>query len=192
VNNDYVIEIFPQFNSIKDLSLKEKAVEAWLSALNESDWDKIEDMPWIPGVAEFITNVDHCRGTANLAMALSKALVEQEGVELNVDYIITGAVLHDVGKLLEYSSHGGKTEIGRFLVHSQLGANICMKVDLPAEVTNIVQYHNTPGEIPVRTHELEIIRAMDGCHADSMLRKHANMTIHDVFSGATPNPPKNR
>lgn len=186
MDNDYIFSLFPEFNSLKSGTLKDLSARAWLLALDESDWDRIETMPWIPDVAEFITNVDHCRGTAKIARALAGALIAEEEVELNMDFVIAGAVLHDVGKLLEYSSRGGKTEIGTYLVHAQLGANICMKVGLPAEVTNIVQYHNFKGEIPVRTLELEIVRAMDSCHADSMLRKHANLTLRDVFSGATP------
>lgn len=190
MSNDYILNLFPELLSIKDQALRDKAAQAWSLALSESDWKKIEDMPWIPGVAEFITNVEHCRGTARIAMALAGALAEREKVALNLDYVIAGGILHDVGKLLEYSSAGGKTEIGKYLLHPTLGAGICMRAGLPAEVVNIVEYHNTPGEIPVRTHELEIIRAMDHCHADSMLRKHAGLTVRDVFSGATPKPVK--
>lgn len=190
MDKDYILKLFPELDSITDERVKEGAARAWLLSLEESDWEKIEDMPWIPGVAEFITNVDHCRGTAKIAMALGRALIEQENVELNLDYVIAGAVLHDVGKPLEYSVKGGKTEIGKYLLHPQLGANICMKAGLPAEITNIVQYHNAPGEIPVRTLELEIIRSMDHCHADSMLRKHAGLSVRDVFTGATPKPIK--
>jgi putative nucleotidyltransferase with HDIG domain len=186
VNGEYALKLFPEIDRIKEETLRGKTSGAWLLALKESDWERIEEMPWIPGVAEFITNVEHCRGTARIAMALGDALIEKEGVELNLDHVISGAVLHDVGKLLEYSSNGGKTELGKYLLHPQLGAGICMKAGLPAEVVNIVQYHNTQGEIPVRTLELEIIRAMDACHADSMLRKHAGLTLRDVFSGSTP------
>lgn len=190
MSNDYILNLFPELSSIKDRALRDKAAQAWSIALSESDWKKIEDMPWIPGVAEFITNVEHCRGTARIAIALASALAEREKVAVNLDYVIAGGILHDVGKLLEYSSAGGKTEIGKYLLHPTLGASICMRAGLPAEVVNIVEYHNTPGEIPVRTHELEIIRAMDHCHADSMLRKHAGLTVRDVFSGATPKPVK--
>lgn len=188
MSNDYIMNLFPELNSIKDQALRDKAAQAWSLALSDSDWKKIEDMPWIPGVAEFITNVEHCRGTARIAIALASALAEREKVALKLDYVIAGGILHDVGKLLEYSSAGGKTEIGKYLLHPPLGAGICMRAGLPAEVVNIVLYHNTPGEIPVRTLELEIIRAMDACHADSMLRKHAGLTVRDVFSGATPKP----
>jgi putative nucleotidyltransferase with HDIG domain len=190
MSEDYILKLFPEIDSITDDALKEKVMGAWSLALKESDWEKIEDMPWIPGVAEFITNVEHCRGTARIAMALGGALYEQEGVELNLNYVIAGALLHDVGKLLEYSAAGGKTELGEYLPHPQLGSHICMRAGLPAGITNIVQYHNTRGEIPVRTLELEIIRAMDSCHADSMLRKHAGLTLRDVFSGAVPKPVK--
>lgn len=190
MNRDYIMNLFPELHAIKDETLKDKVARTWLLALDESDWEKIEDMPWIPGVAEFITNVEHCRGTAKIAIALSKALTEQEGVELNLDHVIAGGILHDVGKLLEHSARGGKTEAGKHLPHPQLGTHICLRAGLPVEVVNIVQYHNTPGEIPVRTLELEIIRAMDACHADSMLRKHAGLTLRDVFPRATPEPVK--
>ncbi len=64
MDKDYILKLFPELDSITDETVKEGAARAWLLSLEESDWEKIEDMPWIPGVAEFITNVDHCRGTS--------------------------------------------------------------------------------------------------------------------------------
>jgi len=42
-------------------------IDAWLLALQAGQWRNIEDLPWVPGRAEFMTDVQHCRGVARIA-----------------------------------------------------------------------------------------------------------------------------
>lgn len=71
-----MLRLFPEMEEISDAGLRGKVADAWLLALEESQWARIEDEPWIPGRAEFITNVQHCRGVARIGMAVARILLE--------------------------------------------------------------------------------------------------------------------
>jgi hypothetical protein len=59
--------LLPEIREIEDADLKERVIDAWLLALQAGQWRNIEDLPWVPGRAEFMTDVQHCRGVARIA-----------------------------------------------------------------------------------------------------------------------------
>ena len=72
---EHIVRLFPEINEIQDAELKERVIDAWLLALRDSQWERIEDLPWIPGRAEFISNVQHCRGVTCIDMGIMKAIL---------------------------------------------------------------------------------------------------------------------
>ena len=72
---------------------------------------------------------DHTKRITNLA----KAVYDQRNEDLNLDYLIAGALLHDVGKLLEYDNVDGKYvkgEYGQRFRHPVSGALLAKEFGL--------------------------------------------------------------
>ena len=179
------MELFPEINEISNRELREKVINAWLLGVKDGQWEGIDDFPWIPGQAEFITNVQHCRGVARIGMAITRTLLSGSDiapdVEIDLDVVIAGCLLHDVGKLLEYTSSsdrsGKKTPLGNYMMHHILGAHLAIKAGLPAEVVHCIESHREPESFE-RTYEAKIVLSSDKLHADAMLAAHPELSLN--------------
>jgi putative nucleotidyltransferase with HDIG domain len=179
-----VLRLLPEIEEISDAGLREKVVDAWLLALEESRWARIEDEPWIPGGAEFITNVQHCRGVTRIGIAVARILLEGSdiapGARVDLDVVIAGCLLHDVGKLLEYCppepGTGVKTALGAYMMHHILGTHVAMKAGLPADVIHCIESHREPESFE-RSFEAKIVHYSDVLHAYGALTAHPEISI---------------
>ena len=82
------------------------------------------------------------------------------------DVVIAGAILADVGKLLEYEKVDGRTqqsEHGKNLRHPFTGVALALSCDVPAEVCHIIAAHAGEGDLVHRSTEATIVH-----HADFM------------------------
>lgn len=71
-------------------------------------------------------------------VAYAEAMLEEQGSHLNRDLLITGCILHDIGKLEEYDLNSlsfQMTDRGKLLGHLQMGAKL-----VAAEVANIAGF----------------------------------------------------
>ena len=81
-------------------------------------------------------------------------------------FIIAGAILADVGKLLEYEMRDGKavqSDRGKYLRHPFTGVHLAMTCGVPEEVCHIIATHAGEGELVRRSTEAWIVH-----HADFM------------------------
>ena len=79
-------------------------------------------------------------------------------------YLIAGALLHDVGKLLEYEMKDGKimkSKFGEKMRHPAAGAQLAEECDLPKEVVHIIAAHSHEGDSMNRSPEAIIIHHCD-------------------------------
>jgi putative nucleotidyltransferase with HDIG domain len=181
---EHVVRLFPEINEIKEIGLRERVIDAWLLALEASDWERIEDLPWVPGRAEFITNVQHCRGVTHIALAIANTLLSDTDVAPDVifdkDVVIAGCLLHDVGKLLEYSylsdPPGAKTVLAKYMKHHLLGTYVAVKAGLPPEVVHCIESHLEPESFE-RSYEAKIVHYSDVLHARGVLTTHPGVSI---------------
>ncbi len=168
---DDIEKLFPELAEIEDAALREKVVAAYGEALARGGWRPADlaRMPFTlllePCPATF---VEHTRAVTRCAAAAAAAMAETYGSRLviNRDYLLAAALLHDVGKLLEYREEGGrfvKSELGRMLRHPFSGAALCYELGLPAAVVHVVATHAREGEGARATPEAVIIH-----HADFM------------------------
>jgi putative nucleotidyltransferase with HDIG domain len=175
----YVEGLFPELKEIADLDVRQKVIKCWLIALEDSQWNRIEDMPWVPGGAEFITNVQHIRGVTRIGMAIAKTIMSSRDVTpdatVNLDTVIAGCLLHDVGKLIEYTGPSNKTgeltPLGKYMLHHILGAHLAMKAGLNAEIVHCIEAHREP-ESYEKSLEAKIVGSADVCHATAMIEAH--------------------
>jgi hypothetical protein len=83
-----------------------------------------------------------------------------------MDVLIAGAILADVGKLLEYEMKEGKSvqgNYGKYLRHPFSGVSLAEACDVPPEVCHIIATHAGEGDMVKRTTEAYIVH-----HADFM------------------------
>ena len=154
-------ELIPEINEIHDEELREKVKKVWEYAIEKGGWkdyplDKIPFTLLIPTERDLIT---HTRMVTRMAIAVGK-----ERGDVNMDYLIAGAILHDVGKLLEFTVKDGKvvkSEYGKRIRHPVSGAMLAEKFDLPWEIAHIIAAHSKEGDFIKRTPEAVIVNHCD-------------------------------
>ncbi len=167
--SEALLKKIPEINLIKDEGLRAKVVKVWEEALTRGGW-KVDDMDKIPFTLLIkecnISFCEHTRGVTKTAIAMANAISETYGerITINMDYLTAGAILHDVGKLLEYKKgvNGyGKSRSGELLRHPFSGVMICGKFDMPEEVVHMIATHAKEGDLGKRITEGYIINHAD-------------------------------
>ena len=168
---DKVKEIWPEIEWIADAELKEKVYQTWEYALEQSvlSADDLLEIPFtllIEGCE--VTFMEHKRAVVHIAVESARAMNKFFGDKLpiNMDYLIAGAILIDVGKLLEYVIKDGKAVVGKtgsLLRHPFSGVGLAMRFGVPDEICHMIAVHSKEGDLGKRTTEGFIIH-----HADFM------------------------
>ena len=156
-----LLKLIPEFNEIKDPDLREKTLKAWQMAMEKGGWQPadLEKIPFtllIQGVP--VSFLDHTRAVTKIALGMADNLKEVLGekIPVNRDILASGAILHDVGKLLEYKREGDKytkSHSGKLLRHPFSGVQITTLAGLPDEVSHIIAVHSHEGDHGKRTTE---------------------------------------
>ena len=151
---------FTELQFIKDKDLQDKVVSVWKLASDRGKWKRLEDIPFTLFFENSGLLVDHTKRITNLAWAVGNARKEN----LNKDYLVAGALLHDVGKLLEYELRDGKivkSQLAAKMRHPESGAKLAEECGLPKEVIHIIAAHSHEGDNMNRTPEAIIIHHCD-------------------------------
>jgi len=162
------VEIFPEVGLIKDLSLREKVISVIEDAVKTGGWtyEMLEKIPFTLLIENTkISIVTHTRAVTNTALNIGKTLNQFYGENfVDIDILIAGGILHDIGKLLEYKLENGKYIVssnGKYLRHPFSGAALSFKHELPDAVTHIIAMHAKEGDLSKRTREAIIIHYAD-------------------------------
>lgn len=161
IEKDTIKLIFSkELQLIKDKELRNKVINVWNKAAIRGNWNSIEDVPFTLAFENSGKLTDHTKRITSLA----KAVYEQRSEDLNLDYLIAGALLHDVGKLLEYEIKDGKyvkSEYGKKFRHPISGASLAKELELPDEVVLIIHAHSYEGDKLKRSPEAVIVNHCD-------------------------------
>lgn len=165
------LELWPELAWIEDEDLREATARTWELALQESvlsaaDLERIPFTLLVPGLK--VSFMAHKRCVVHVAKAAAEKMNEFFGADLPVDLdtVIAGAILADVGKLLEYAQQGGKTvtsETGRYLRHPFTGVALARQCGVSDRVCHIIAAHAGEGDLVQRTTEAYVVH-----HADFM------------------------
>lgn len=167
---DEVQRIWPELEWIEDTELREKTTRCWerafeLSPLEPSDLERIPFTLKVPDCP--VSFMAHKRAVVHIARDAA-AKVEEffgEALPADMDTVIAGAILADVGKLLEYESddEGGSRQSarGKYLRHPFTGVSLAMECCLPDAVTHIIATHAGEGDMVARTTEAWIVHHTD-------------------------------
>jgi putative nucleotidyltransferase with HDIG domain len=164
-----LLELIPEFDLIEDADLREKCIRVWEEGMKRGGWGA-QDLPHMAQsllLLDAPTNfVEHTRVVTLTCVRVADVFEKIYGERnpLNRDYLIAGALLHDVGKLLEYSLVDGKTvksELGVRLRHTFTGVVLAAEQGLPDEVLHMIAAHAKEGDLVQRSREATILHHAD-------------------------------
>lgn len=166
---DKVLKIWPEILWIKDEDLRNKVTDCWVYAIENSvlSAEDLEKIPFSLLLKDCrITFMNHKRTCVKLAVDMAKTMKENFGSEIKIDMdtLIAGAILIDVGKLLEYEMKDGKLTTsfaGKLLRHPFSGIGIVDRFGIPPEVQHIIATHSKEGDLGMRTVESIIVHHAD-------------------------------
>ena len=168
-----VLELWPELEWIGDPVLREKTAGVWEMALQKSVLtpDDLRRIPFtlLCGPDLKVTFMEHKRSVVHIARESGRIINGMYHGELtvNMDVMISGAILADVGKLLEYvlDENGNPVQgnYGKYLRHPFSGVSLAEQCGLPPEVCHIIAAHADEGNLVKRSVEAYIVH-----HADFM------------------------
>jgi len=158
---------------IKDDKLREATAKTWELAMEKTVLT-VEDLNSMPftllcGPDLKVSFMDHKVSVVHIAKDAGNHVNKFYHGELPVDMdvLISGAILADVGKLLEYvKDENGKVvqgSYGKYLRHPFSGVSLAEQCGVPAEVCHIIAGHAKEGDLVKRSTEAYLVH-----HADFM------------------------
>lgn len=169
--NQEVHELWPELEWIQDEQLREATARTWELALERSplsaaDLNTIPFTLLVPDLK--VSFMAHKRCVVHVARDAAGKMNEFFGEDLPVDMDVTiaGAILADVGKLLEYDIRDGqscKSEMGRYVRHPFSGVALAMEAGVPPRVCHVIAAHAGEGDMVKRSPEAYVVH-----HADFM------------------------
>jgi putative nucleotidyltransferase with HDIG domain len=166
-----VEQLWPELAWIQNRELREQVTRTWerafeLSPLKPEDLNEIPFTLLVPNCP--VTFMAHKRCVVHIARKSAEAMREFLGhaLAIDMDTVIAGAILADVGKLLEYEKADGKSRQsarGKLLRHPFTGVALAMECGVPDPVCHIIAAHAAEGDHVKRTVEATIVH-----HADFM------------------------
>lgn len=145
---------------IKDGKLRQQVINVWETAAKRGRWESIDDAPFTLLVENSGKLTDHTKRVT----CLVKSVYENRKEKINLDFLIAGALLHDVGKLLEYVEKDGKYvkgEYGDKFRHPVSGALLARELGLPDEIVLIIYAHSHEGDKLKKSPEAIIVNHCD-------------------------------
>jgi putative nucleotidyltransferase with HDIG domain len=164
-----VLKIWPEINLIQNKELREKVLNCWVYAVENSVLtpEDLEIIPFSLLIKDCnISFMNHKRTAVQLSVDIAKRMKDNFGDEIKIDFdiLIAGAILIDVGKLIEYDKVDGKlttSKAGKLLRHPFSGVAIADRFGLPPEVQHIIAYHAKEGDLAKRSTEAIIVHHAD-------------------------------
>ncbi|HOU31993.1 MAG TPA: HD domain-containing protein [Synergistaceae bacterium] len=164
-------KLLPEIAWITDEALRGQVVATYEDALKTGGWEP-EDMETIPFTLLIpdcpASYLIHTRGVTRMAKVIyeefNSLYKENGGFQLDHDLLIAGALLHDVGKLVEYEKKDGKvvkSKMGKDLRHPFSGTGLAMRNGVPSRVCHCIAVHAHEGDDGYRCPEAVVINKCD-------------------------------
>lgn len=168
--NDTVQKLWPELEWIESKDLREKTAKVWEYALEHSDLSAadLHEIPFTLLADKVVSFMSHKRAVVHICRESAKVMRTFFGdaLPLDMDVLISGAILIDVGKLLEYTKVAdvvAQSRMGKLVRHPFSGVALAHRFGLPAEVLHLIATHSKEGDHGPRTAEGWIAH-----HADFM------------------------
>lgn len=174
-----------ELNLIKDGELREKVIDVWEEGALKGGWKpgELETIPFTlltetHGVDLIQHTIAVTRGALGLARAIEGTYTPPFTV--NMDWLVAGGLLHDVGKLLEIEKHQGgyrKSRSGKCARHPISGAILAAGAGLPEEIINIIGCHAKEGDGRPQRLETVLVHQADFATFNPMVMYNGGLLI---------------
>ena len=166
-------KLFGEFlKQIKSKKMRQMTVKVWVDGCKQGDWKTLRELDKMPFTlvteCHGISFVEHTRAVTKGAMELAKAQTgtyRKMPYKIDMDRLIVGGLLHDVGKLVEITPDGKggyrKSKTGAYLRHPISGAVMAKMAGFSDDVANIIACHAKEGEGAPQVIETILIHQAD-------------------------------
>ncbi len=169
--NQEVLKLWPELEWIENQEVRNNTARTWELALERSVLTPA-DLNTIPftllcGPDLKVTFMDHKRAVVHIARDSGIKMNEffKDELPVDMDVLIAGAILADVGKLLEYVlDETGKAvqgTYGKYLRHPFSGVSLAEECGVPPEVCHIIATHAGEGNMVKRSTEAYVVHLAD-------------------------------
>jgi hypothetical protein len=156
---------------IKDEKLREATANTWELALKKSILTA-DDLFVIPfsllcGPDMKVSFMTHKKSVVHIAKDAGIQMNKffKNDLPVNQDILISGAILADVGKLLEYELNAEGKAVqgvyGKYVRHPFSGVSLAEQCSVPASVCHIIATHAGEGDMVKRSTEAYIVHHSD-------------------------------
>jgi putative nucleotidyltransferase with HDIG domain len=162
---------------IGDDGLREQVVATWVRAMQLGGaTDLASDIPPLKKLAKRPDckpglGLDHVQAVIRFAIAIADAEPQAHGLRPDRDVVVAGALLHDVGKLLERAEPGSHPLAGTKIRHAVSGVHLAMLEGVPTPVMHVIAYHAAEGHRVHRSLECHIVYVADELAVDAIERR---------------------
>ena len=158
ITKEEIKQIFSkQLSKIKNSTLREKVVDIWIMGCERGGWENIDELEKMPFTLLTDTKgvhfIEHTIAVTEGALALAEAQLEtykKLPYQIDLDRLVAGGLLHDVGKLLEIEKDGSggyrKSRSGMCARHPISGTVLAAEAGLDDELLNTIACHAKEGE----------------------------------------------
>jgi putative nucleotidyltransferase with HDIG domain len=177
-----------QLSSIENATTRDLTVATWVEAAKLGGWQSVDDLKAMPFTlltkTHGISLVDHTIAVTEGALALARAQMNaypDMPYEVNIDRLIAGGLLHDVGKLVETEKDekGGfrKSRKGMYARHPIAGAIIAARCGMPDDIVNTIACHAKEGDGAPKVLETVLIHQADFATFDPLVMMEKGQLI---------------
>ena len=167
--SDDVFKLWPELDWIEDEKMRRATAATWELALEKSPLTAadLNEIPFTLLVKDCpVTFMEHKRAVVHMSRDCARVMADffKNNLPINMDVVIAGAILADVGKLLEYEKVDGRavqSDYGKALRHPFSGVGLAMQCGVPKEVCHIIAAHAGEGDMVKRTTEAYIVHHCD-------------------------------
>ncbi len=175
-------------NLIQDEDLRKKTVDCWMLGIAEGGWQSLGELTEMPFTlltpTRGVNFLEHTLAVTFSAIGLAEAQRKHYAsmpYEINMDWLVAGGLVHDIGKLLEFerTPEGKyvKSHHGRCTRHPISGTVLAATAALPVEVQNIVACHAKEGDGRPKRIETVLVHQADFATFDPLVMKEAGTLI---------------
>ena len=111
--NDEISKLWPELEWISNEKLRRQTADTWALAfkLSKLNADDLNEIPFTLQIENCpVTFMEHKRAVVHIAFTAAKSMRKFFGdnLPIDLDVVVAGAILADVGKLLEYDRENEK------------------------------------------------------------------------------------
>lgn len=170
MDRKWICELLPELAQVRDEALRNLTADAILAAIQQGGWNE-ESIHRVPVTLNWrgcqCNLIEHIRAVTRMCIdsyPTAARLFEQNGVPFERDVVVSGALLHDIGKFTEFALRDGKIVRGEnadYLRHPLAGAILAWNAGLPPKLIHLIAVHSFEGERSYQSPESSFVRTVD-------------------------------